>query len=245
MVFANVFLQQLGLPIPAVPTLLVVGSLVAGISETGLIIVAMVLASVLADWIWYLSGRAFGYRVLSGLCKLSINPASCVTQTEDRFLRWGLWSLVVAKFIPGFSTVAPPIAGALRMSLSGFLTAAAAGALLWGGVGNHRRLVVPHPTPNPPGGARPAWRPCRAAHPRGARPLVGLETLAEIPLSDALGHPPYHAGGTRPGHGIRKSAPDPRLAGRRGTGCYRCRSRRRAGRTRQSSGGGRLPAEIG
>lgn len=132
-VFVNVFLQQLGLPIPAVPTLLVVGSLVSGIGETGLIIVAMVLASVLADWIWYLSGRAFGYRVLSGLCKLSLNPASCVTQTEDRFLRWGLWSLVVAKFIPGFSTVAPPIAGALRMSLSGFLTAAAAGALLWGG----------------------------------------------------------------------------------------------------------------
>ena len=132
-VFVNVFLQQLGLPIPAVPTLLIVGSLLTGLGDSGPVFFAMVAASVVADWIWYLLGRAFGYRVLSGLCRLSINPGSCVTQTEERFVRWGLWSLVVAKFIPGFSIVAPPIAGALRMSLSGFLTAAAAGALLWGG----------------------------------------------------------------------------------------------------------------
>jgi len=132
-VFVNVFLQQLGLPIPAIPTLLVVGSLVTGFGETALIIATLVTASVIADWIWYLSGRAFGYRILSRLCKLSINPASCVTQTEERFGQWGLWSLVVAKFVPGFSTVAPPIAGALRLSLPGFLAAAAAGALLWGG----------------------------------------------------------------------------------------------------------------
>ena len=72
--------------------------------------------------------------MLSGLCKLSINPGSCVNQTEARFVRWGLGSLVVAKFIPGFSTVAPPIAGSLRMALPGFLLAAAAGAALWAGL---------------------------------------------------------------------------------------------------------------
>jgi membrane protein DedA with SNARE-associated domain/rhodanese-related sulfurtransferase len=97
-------------------------------------LVAAIIASVLADALWYLAGRAFGYRVLAGLCKLSINPASCVSQTEARFVRWGIPSLVVAKFIPGFSTVAPPIAGAMRMSPAGFLLAAGIGALLWAGL---------------------------------------------------------------------------------------------------------------
>ncbi|HEX6736475.1 MAG TPA: VTT domain-containing protein, partial [Azonexus sp.] len=97
-------------------------------------LLAAALASVLADWLWYLAGRAFGYRVLAGLCRLSINPGSCVSQTEARFVRWGIGSLVIAKFIPGFSTVAPPIAGALRMGLPGFVLAAATGAALWAGL---------------------------------------------------------------------------------------------------------------
>jgi rhodanese-related sulfurtransferase len=80
------------------------------------------------------AARRRGYRALAGLCKLSINPASCVSQTEARFIRWGLSSIVVAKFVPGFSTVAPPIAGALRMHLPGFLMAAGAGACLWAGL---------------------------------------------------------------------------------------------------------------
>ena len=132
-VFANVLLQQLGLPVPAVPTLLIAGSLAASSGQAVQLLAAAVLASVLADWVWYLAGRAFGYRVLSGLCRLSINPGSCVTDTEARFMRWGLWSLVIAKFVPGFSTVAPPIAGSLRMPLPGFLAAIGLGAALWAG----------------------------------------------------------------------------------------------------------------
>lgn len=133
-VFLNVLLQQLGLPVPAVPTLLLAGSLALAPVSIVPILVAAILASVLADWVWYGVGRVFGYRVLAGLCKLSINPSSCVSQTEARFVRWGLSSLVVAKFIPGFSTVAPPIAGALRMSQPGFLLAAGVGAGLWAGL---------------------------------------------------------------------------------------------------------------
>lgn len=132
-VFVNVLLQQIGLPVPAVPTLLVAGSLAASSGQAGLMLAAAVLASVLADVVWYQAGRAFGYRVLSGLCKLSINPGSCVSETEGRFIRWGAWSLVVAKFVPGFSTVAPPIAGSLRMPLPRFLAAAGVGAALWAG----------------------------------------------------------------------------------------------------------------
>lgn len=132
-VFLNVLLQQLGLPVPAVPTLLLAGSLALTSSSLIQVLAAAVVASVLADWLWYWSGKMFGYRVLAGLCKLSINPSSCVSQTEARFIRWGISSLVVAKFIPGFSTVAPPIAGALRMSQAGFLLAAGVGAGLWAG----------------------------------------------------------------------------------------------------------------
>ena len=133
-IFLNVLLQQLGLPVPAVPTLLLAGSLAAAPLALGKVLAVAVVASVIADWVWYLAGRAFGYRVLAGLCRLSINPASCVSLTEARFVRWGLPSLVLAKFIPGFSTVAPPIAGALRMSLAAFLLAAAVGAFLWAGL---------------------------------------------------------------------------------------------------------------
>lgn len=132
-VFLNVLMQQLGLPVPAVPTLMLAGSLAAAPSQAGKLLAAAILASVIADWVWYLAGRAFGYRVLSGLCRLSINPGSCVSDTETRFLRWGTWSLVIAKFIPGFSTVAPPIAGSLRLALPSFLAGAAAGAALWAG----------------------------------------------------------------------------------------------------------------
>jgi len=133
-VFLNVLLQQAGLPVPAVPTMLLVGSLLVAPGQFAGVLAAAVLASVVADWVWYGAGRAFGYRVLSGLCWLSINPASCVSQTEARFVRWGPGSLVIAKFIPGFSTVAPPIAGSLRMAMPGFLLAAAAGAALWAGL---------------------------------------------------------------------------------------------------------------
>lgn len=133
-VFVNVLLQQAGLPVPAVPTLLLAGSLMMDGGQFLAVLAAAIVASVAADWMWYQAGRYFGYRVLSGLCRLSINPGSCVSQTEARFVRWGPGSLVVAKFIPGFSTVAPPIAGSLRMRLPGFLIAAGLGATLWAGL---------------------------------------------------------------------------------------------------------------
>lgn len=133
-VFLNVLLQQIGLPVPAVPTLLLAGSLAATPSSLAKILAAALVASVIADWLWYWSGKLFGYKVLAGLCTLSISPSSCVSQTEARFIRWGLWSLVVAKFVPGFSTVAPPIAGALRMNQPRFLLASGIGAALWAGL---------------------------------------------------------------------------------------------------------------
>lgn len=130
----NVLLQQLGLPIPAVPTMMVAGAMAAagrmnGFSAFGL----AVLASLLADLAWFWAGRRFGYPVLRFLCRVSLSPDMCVRQTESIFERWGFFSVVVSKFVPGFSTVGPPIAGALRMPLAAFAAASTASGALWSG----------------------------------------------------------------------------------------------------------------
>lgn len=131
---ANVFLEQIGAPIPAVPTLIVAGALAreGKLSSTHLV-TAAVLASLLADYIWFLLGRRYGTRVLRTLCRISLNPDSCVSDTESRFERWGVKSLLIAKFIPGFSTIAPPLAGITRAGTLQFLLWDGAGALIWAG----------------------------------------------------------------------------------------------------------------
>ena len=134
-VFGNVLLTQAGLPLPALPTLIVAGALVHdGQLSLALVLLAAVAGSLLGDLPWYAAGRVAGYRVLRVLCRLSIEPDSCVKQTETIYERWGAPSLLVAKFVPGFSTVAPPVAGAMRLGLPTFLIYSAAGALLWAGV---------------------------------------------------------------------------------------------------------------
>jgi len=139
-VFGTVLLEQIGLPIPAFPVLVVAGALaidaggnwplqlVAGLA-------ASVAACLLSDYFWFRAGRHYGTRILRLLCKISLSPDSCVRQTEDNFLRWGEKSLVVAKFIPGFSTIAPPLAGAMGTTTARFVWLSVAGGLLWSGVG--------------------------------------------------------------------------------------------------------------
>jgi membrane protein DedA with SNARE-associated domain/rhodanese-related sulfurtransferase len=130
----NVLLQQLGLPIPAVPTMMLAGAMaMAGKLNLPAAFAVAVVASVLADLVWFWAGRRFGYPVLRLLCRISLSPDTCVRQTEGIFERWGFYSVVVSKFVPGFSTVAPPIAGALRMRVSAFALASAASAALWAG----------------------------------------------------------------------------------------------------------------
>lgn len=130
----NVFLQQLGLPIPAVPTMMLAGALAmaARIDLPSAFAVA-VAASLVADMLWFWAGRRYGYPVLRFLCRISLSPDTCVRQTEGIFERWGFFSVVVSKFVPGFSTVAPPIAGALKMPAGAFALASAASAALWAG----------------------------------------------------------------------------------------------------------------
>jgi membrane protein DedA with SNARE-associated domain len=135
LLFANVLLEQLGAPIPAVPMLVVAGALVAdGKMSAPAAFATAVLASLLGDLVWFGLGRSYGRRILSLLCRISLSPDSCVRRTDRVFERWGAASLVVAKFVPGLSTVAPPLAGAAGMGLLRFTVLAFAGAALWSGV---------------------------------------------------------------------------------------------------------------
>jgi len=133
--FAWVALEQGGLPIPAVPILLAAGALAgAGQMHLALILGTAVAASLVSDVGWYTLGRHRGPRILQMLCRISLEPDSCVRQTEDLFSRSSFVSLLIAKFVPGLSTVAPPLAGITRMPLARFLLFDGLGALLWAGV---------------------------------------------------------------------------------------------------------------
>jgi hypothetical protein len=85
----------------------------------------------MGDVPWYIAGRRYGYRVLRTLCRISVEPDTCVKQTENIFSRWGPISLVFAKYVPGFSTVAPPLAGTMRLRVTTFVLYSAAAAMLW------------------------------------------------------------------------------------------------------------------
>lgn len=135
LVFANVLLTQLGVPLPAVPILAVAGAFVAqGQIALAPLMLASVAASLIGDTLWYFAGRRYGYRVLRTLCRVAIEPDSCVKQTETIFERWGAPSLMLAKYVPGFSTVAPPLSGAMRVGLPAFLGYSAVAAVLWAGL---------------------------------------------------------------------------------------------------------------
>ena len=133
LVFFNVLALQLGLPLPAWPTLIAVGALsVSGAPPLALVLGVALSASLIADLAWYTAGWRWGRPVLRAMCRISLSPDSCVRQTERIYARWGPPSLMVAKFIPGFAAVATSMAGLLRTPLwSRFLPFDAIGALLW------------------------------------------------------------------------------------------------------------------
>jgi membrane protein DedA with SNARE-associated domain/rhodanese-related sulfurtransferase len=131
-IFLNVLCNQLGLPVPVLPTLIVAGAMAAdGRLPGGAVFALAVAGCVCGDAAWYVAGRIFGSRVMKLLCKVSLTPDTCVSQTETRFERHGPKVLIIAKFIPGLSLVAPPLAGATRMGVVRFLCYSALAAALW------------------------------------------------------------------------------------------------------------------
>ena len=133
-VFFYVFADQIGLPLPAVPALLAIGAFAAaGKLNFGLAMVASVAGSLLADVIWYAIGRARGADVLRLLCKITLETDSCVRRTEDVFIRYGTRALVIAKFVPGLTTIAPPLAGIVGVPFPRFVLYSVAAGFLWAG----------------------------------------------------------------------------------------------------------------
>jgi membrane protein DedA with SNARE-associated domain len=129
-----VFAEQIGLPVPTLPLLLAAGA-VAGTGRLNFFAAWFfcVFAALSADFIWYQLGRSKGIKILQLLCKISLEPDSCVRKTEGLFAQQGSRSLLLAKFLPGLGTVAPPLAGIFRMKLHKFLLYDGLGAMLWSG----------------------------------------------------------------------------------------------------------------
>ena len=136
LVFGWVLMERAGVPLPALPVMIVGGALVADgrMSLTLLCLVALA-ACLIGDGLWYAAGRRYGARVLRLLCRISLSPDSCVKQSETRFERAGGPLLVVAKFVPGLATMAAPVAGAIRLRAAVFFFYTGLGSLLWIAVG--------------------------------------------------------------------------------------------------------------
>jgi membrane protein DedA with SNARE-associated domain/rhodanese-related sulfurtransferase len=136
LVFANVLVEQLGIPLPALPTLIVAGALASQGELSALsVFFAAFTAALIADTIWFTLGGKYGRRLLNTLCRVSISPDSCVRQTEGIFERWGVRSLIAAKFVAGFSTVAPALSGMMHVRPRKFFAYDTVGVVMWAGSG--------------------------------------------------------------------------------------------------------------
>ena len=134
LLFAWVLIEQLGVPVPAMPLLLAAGAL----SGTGHLnffacLLFSVLGALISDSVWFQLGRHRGIKILQLLCRISLEPDSCVRRTEGIFSKQGARSLLVAKFLPGLGLVTPPLAGIFHMRFRRFLLFDALGSMLWAG----------------------------------------------------------------------------------------------------------------
>jgi membrane protein DedA with SNARE-associated domain len=134
LVFFNVLLQQIGVPVPAEPTLIVAGSLAGrgGLSLSGITLAALV-ATLLADLAWFLIGKRYGMRALRRLYRLSSSPERKQSQTERLLSRWGPAAFAFAKFIPGLPMSGPILAGSMGTTLPVFLVCDLLAMSLWAG----------------------------------------------------------------------------------------------------------------
>lgn len=130
------FLKRMGIPIPALPFLLLVGAQSAGDGLLALTaLVAATGASVLADTGWFLAGRRYGRAMLALMCRISMSPATCIRRSELSFAKRGDTAVLLAKFVPGVAGLAPPLAGALGMRTARFTALNLVGTVLWTGAG--------------------------------------------------------------------------------------------------------------
>jgi membrane protein DedA with SNARE-associated domain len=132
LLFLWVFAEQGAIPLPSIPLLLAAGALVRlGRLQMLVAVACCVTAALIADTIWFQLGKRRGQRVLRFLCRVSIEPDSCVRRTENAFLKYGLSSLMISKFVPGLNAVAAPLAGSSGTRYGRFLAYDSAGAVIW------------------------------------------------------------------------------------------------------------------
>jgi membrane protein DedA with SNARE-associated domain/rhodanese-related sulfurtransferase len=126
------FLENIGLPIPALPVLLLAGAYASTRhADLSAILLAAIVGALSADVAWYFIGRWRGKGILSRLCRISFNPDACLERSVDGFHRRKAATILFAKFLPGVNTIMPPLAGVSGMRLSAFLLLDTAGAFLW------------------------------------------------------------------------------------------------------------------
>ena len=133
--FAVVFLEAVGIPVPAALGLLIAGGAAAmGKLSPGACIAFALCAMLLGDTLMYLLGKYTGWWLLGILCRISLNPEACILQSADSFYKRGRALLVVAKFLPGINTMAPPLSGSMSMPALQFFGLDFMGAALYTGV---------------------------------------------------------------------------------------------------------------
>src|ERR1700736_2840927 len=129
-----VFLEAIGIPVPAALALLIAGGAAAqGMLQPQYVLIIALSAMLVGDTLMFLLGRYTGWWLLGLLCRISLNPEACILRSADSFYRRGRKLLVIAKFIPGINTMAPPLAGSMNMRLASFLRLDLAGAALYVG----------------------------------------------------------------------------------------------------------------
>jgi membrane protein DedA with SNARE-associated domain/rhodanese-related sulfurtransferase len=141
-VFLSVLGSSLGLPVPAMPTLVTVGASItiatstrlAAVSHFASLLGAAAAGGLLGDMVWYQGGKRFGERKLRRVCSLAWSRDKCLTKTERFFGQWGVRVLIVARFVPGLSLVAVPLCGAMAVRLRYFVAYDCAGVILWASV---------------------------------------------------------------------------------------------------------------
>ena len=133
-IFFWVLAEQGGIPLPSLPLLLSAGALSAeGKISFHVLLFLTFAGAFLSDLMWFQLGRTQGGRILHLLCRISIEPDSCVRNTENLFMKRGASSLLVSKFLPGLNTVAQPMAGIVRLSWVKFLCYDVCGTMFWAG----------------------------------------------------------------------------------------------------------------
>jgi membrane protein DedA with SNARE-associated domain len=145
--FVIVLAEQIGFPVPAFLFLIAAGALAGtGHMSLGMAIGAAVLAAVMGDQLWYELGRRRGRGVLNWLCRISFEPSACVSRTHEFFTRHGVRALIVAKFIPGLSTIAPPTCWNCRPPTASIFSIQRLGDGPLGFFRHRDRLCVQRPT---------------------------------------------------------------------------------------------------